>query len=176
MTMNYKEKLKEIKTLIFDVDGVFTDNSLYLIEGAQPMRKMSVKDGYALQLAAKNGYRIAIITGGRSESVKERFISLGLHEEDIFLGSHNKMEVFQGFMKKNDLDPSHVLYMGDDIPDYEVMKIVGLSCCPQDATADIKEVSSYVSFKDGGQGCVRDILEQLLRLNGQWRGANSHEW
>ncbi len=176
MSKNYKEKLKNISTLIFDVDGVFTDNTLYLQKGEQPMRKMNVKDGYALQLAAKNGFRIAIITGGRSQAVKERFEGLGLKSEDIHMGSQNKMAVFREFIEKNDIDPETVLYMGDDIPDYHVMKLVGLACCPQDATDDIKEVSHYVSFRNGGEGCVRDILEQLMRLKGHWLGANSHEW
>ena len=174
MAKNYKEKLKDISTLIFDVDGVFTDNTLYLIEGQQPMRKMNVKDGYALQLAVKCGYRIAIITGGRSEAVKERFESLGI--EHVYLGSHNKLQVFDSFIKENDLKTSEILYMGDDIPDHPVMKVVGLACCPQDATDAIKEVSDYVSFRKGGEGCVRDILEQLMKLNGQWLGPKSLEW
>ncbi|NND93599.1 MAG: HAD-IIIA family hydrolase [Flavobacteriales bacterium] len=174
MIKNYKEKLKDIDTLIFDVDGVFTDNSLYLLEGQQPMRKMNVKDGYALQLAVKCGYRIAIISGGRSEAVRERFEGLGL--KDIFLGSQNKMEVFNEYIKAKNLSAEQILYMGDDIPDFPVMKEVGLACCPQDATDDVKGVSDYVSYRKGGEGCVRDILEQLMRLNGQWLGPDSLEW
>ncbi|NNC82784.1 MAG: HAD hydrolase family protein [Flavobacteriales bacterium] len=174
MTKNYKEKLKDIQTLIFDVDGVFTDNTLYLIEGQQPMRKMNVKDGYALQLAVKSGYRIAVITGGRSEAVRERFLGLGV--QDVFMGSQNKLAVFDQYISEHELDPTHILYMGDDIPDRSVMKIVGLACCPQDATDAVKEVSDYISYRKGGEGCVRDILEQLLRLHGHWLGPNSKEW
>lgn len=174
MIKNYKEKLKDIDTLIFDVDGVFTDNTLYLLEGQQPMRKMNVKDGYALQLAVKSGYRVAIITGGRSEAVRERFEGLGL--KDIFLGSQNKIKVFNEYIESNGIKKENILYMGDDIPDYPVMKEVGLACCPQDATDAVKEVSHYVSYRNGGEGCVRDILEQLMRLNGQWLGPKSLEW
>lgn len=175
MIKNYKEKLKEIKTLIFDVDGVFTDNSLYLLEGQQPMRKMNVKDGYALQLAVKTGYRIAIISGGRSLAVKERFEGLGI-QEDIHLGAHDKLKVFKDLVAKHDLDLETILYMGDDVPDREVMKLVGLACCPQDATETVKEVSDYISPRKGGEGCVRDILEQLLRLHGHWLGSESSNW
>ena len=174
MSKNYKEKLKEIKTLIFDVDGVFTDNSLYLLEGQQPMRKMNVKDGYALQLTVKTGYRVAIISGGRSEAVRERFEGLGL--KDIHLGAHDKVKVYKEFMEKYAVDPETVLYMGDDIPDREVMMHVGLACCPQDATDAVKEVSHYISPRKGGEGCVRDVLEQLLRLHGHWLGDKAANW
>lgn len=172
--MNYKEKLRDIKTIIFDVDGVFTDNSLYLIEGSQPMRKMNVKDGYALQLTVKKGYRIAVITGGRSEAVKERFESLGV--KDIYMGSSNKTVAYESFLSKHNVNESQVLYMGDDVPDLPVMKRVGLACCPKDATESVKEMSSYISFCNGGEGCVRDILEQLLKLNGEWLNEEDHNW
>jgi 3-deoxy-D-manno-octulosonate 8-phosphate phosphatase (KDO 8-P phosphatase) len=174
MSRNYKEKLKDIKTLIFDVDGVFTDNSLYLLEGVQPMRKMNVKDGYALQLAVKTGFKVAIISGGKSLAVKERFQGLGLTE--IHLGSQDKMKVYTAFVAKYDIDPDSILYMGDDVPDREVMKLVGLACCPQDATDSIKEVSHYISPRKGGEGCVRDVLEQLLRLHGHWLGSEAAHW
>ena len=172
--MNYKTRLKTIDTLIFDVDGVFTDNTLYLLEGQHPMRKMNVKDGYALQLVVKLGYRVAIITGGKSNAVKERFEGLGI--KDIYMGSHNKMNVYNSYIKEYGIDPSSVLYMGDDIPDHDVMSKVGLACCPQDAAEAIKNVSHYISPYGGGKGCVRDVLEQLLRLHGHWLGDVSKEW
>jgi len=172
--MNYKSKLKEIDTLIFDIDGVFTDNTLYIMEGQEPMRKMNVKDGYAVQLAVKKGYRIAIITGGRSEAVKERFNGLGVM--DVFLGSHDKVKVFKNYCKSHSVDPEKVLYMGDDIPDIPVLVNVGLACCPQDASEGVKAICSYISPLKGGQGCVREILEQLLRLNGHWQIDEDHIW
>lgn len=175
MSKNYKEKLKGIKTLVFDVDGVFTDNSLYLLEGQQPMRKMNVKDGYALQLAVKTGFRIAIISGGRSIAVKERFEGLGI-KEDIHLGAHDKLSVFNEFVAKHELETESILYMGDDVPDRGVMQLVGLACCPQDATEAVKEISHYISPHKGGHGCVRDVLEQLLRLHGHWLGSASANW
>lgn len=174
MSKNYKTKLKDISTLIFDVDGVFTDNSLYLIEGQQPMRKMNVKDGYAVQLAVKKGFRLAIITGGRSEAVRERFQGLGL--EDIYIGASDKVAVYEEFIAKQGLAPEQILYMGDDIPDRGVMQRVGLACCPQDATDAVKEVSHYISPRKGGEGCVRDVLEQLLRLHGHWLSEEAAIW
>lgn len=174
MSMNYKTRLKDIDTLIFDVDGVFTDNTLYILEGEQPMRKMNVKDGYALQLVAKKGYRIAIITGGRSEAVKERFESLGV--QDIFLGSSNKSIVFDAYVKEHGIDLKKVLYMGDDVPDLPVMRQVGLPCCPQDATEAVKAICSYISPIDGGRGCVRDVLEQMLKVKGEWMVDTDHVW
>ena len=172
--MNYKEKLKEIDTLVFDVDGVFTDNSLYILEDVQPMRKMNVKDGYALQLAVKKGYRVAIISGGRSEAVRQRFQALGL--EHINLGAQDKISVFHRFLEETGARPENILYMGDDVPDIPVMKQVGLPCCPQDATEAVKRISTYISPIKGGEGCVRDILEQLLKLNGQWLNKDAHTW
>jgi 3-deoxy-D-manno-octulosonate 8-phosphate phosphatase (KDO 8-P phosphatase) len=172
--MNYKTKLKEIDTLVFDVDGVFTDNTLYIMEGQEPMRKMNVKDGYAIQLAVKKGYRIAIITGGRSEAVAARFKGLGVN--DVYLNSHDKLKVFKDFCKTHNVNPTNVLYMGDDIPDIPVMMNVGLACCPQDASEGVKAISSYISPVKGGLGCVREVLEQLLRLNGHWQADEDHIW
>ena len=172
--MNYKSKLKDINTLVFDVDGVFTDNTLYIMEGQEPMRKMNVKDGYAVQLAVKKGYQIAVITGGKSEAVKARFNGLGVL--DVYLNSSDKMKVFKEFCAAKKVDPDKVLYMGDDIPDIPVMVNVGLACCPQDASEGVKAISHYISPISGGQGCVREILEQLLRLNGHWQADEDHVW
>ena len=174
MEKSYKEILKDITTVIFDVDGVFTDSSLYLFPGHPPVRKMNVKDGYALQLAIKKGYNIAIITGGNSEEVKVRFEGLGL--KDIFLSSHDKIAVFEKYIAEKGITAEEVLYMGDDIPDLPVMKRVALPCCPNDADSSIREASKYVSPKKGGEGCVRDVLEQLMKLNGQWLSEGADKW
>jgi 3-deoxy-D-manno-octulosonate 8-phosphate phosphatase (KDO 8-P phosphatase) len=174
MAKSYKEKLKDITTFIFDVDGVFTDGSLYLVPG-EMARVMNVKDGFAVQLAVKKGLRLAIITGGNSELVKSRLEGLGIPE--VYLSCHDKMAVFQEYLKKHNLDASEVCYMGDDIPDYDVMKIAGLSVAPHDACAEVKSVSHYISDKDGGKGCVRDILEQAMKVKGLWmKGTESHQW
>lgn len=174
MATSYKEILKNITTCIFDVDGVFTDGDILLMEGMPPVRKMNAKDGYALQLAVKLGYRIAIISGGTSEEVRVRFEGLGL--TDIFLGAHNKTVVFDAYIAEHGLSESEILYMGDDIPDHPVMRRVGLPCCPADAVSEIREVSKYVSFQPGGRGCVRDVLEQLMKLNGDWMSEKAMEW
>jgi len=174
MASSYKEKLKEITTFIFDVDGVFTDGSLVLVPG-EMARVMNVKDGFAVQLAVKLGLRLAIITGGSSEIVKERLQGLGIKE--VYLRCHDKMEVFNKYLSDHDLTPDEVCYMGDDIPDYHVMKTAGLSVAPNDACEEIKSISHYVSDKKGGKGCVRDILEQAMKVKGLWMAdERSHKW
>ena len=174
MAKSYKEILKNITTFVFDVDGVFTDGSLILVPG-EMARVMNVKDGFAVQLAVKKGLKLAIITGGSSEIVKERLEGLGI--KDVFLKCHNKLEVFQNYLNDNDLTASEVCYMGDDIPDLEVLKIAGLAVCPHDACPEIREVSHYVSDKNGGKGCVRDVLEQAMKLKGIWlNDAESSRW
>ena len=171
---NYKERLKEINTFIFDVDGVFTNSIVYLMPGGAQVRTANVRDGYAVQLAVKKGYRIAIITGGNSPEVQQRFEGLGV--EDVYLGSSNKVEVFNSFKEKYGLSKENICYMGDDIPDWKVMHLVGLPSCPADAAAEIKAISEYVSPKNGGEGCVRDIIEQTLRVQGKWFDDDSHQW
>lgn len=161
-----------MKAMAFDVDGVFTDNSVILLPGEQPLRIMNVKDGYALQHAVKMGYHIAVITGGKSEAVRERFKNLGV--KDIYLGCSRKIEAFEEFIHMYDIDPKTMLYMGDDVPDYEIMKQVGLPTCPADASEDIKAISMYVSPHKGGHGCIRDILEQLMKIQGKWYDPDSH--
>lgn len=159
---------------MFDVDGVFTDGSVFLIENGQPIRRMNIKDGYAVQLAAKKGFRIVIISGGRSEAVKTRLKGLGI--ADVFLGVSDKMETFNDYLNDNNIDPSTVLYMGDDIPDYAVMKKAGVPVCPSNAATEIKEISVYVSPIAGGYGCVRDVIEQTLRVQGKWMDKDAHQW
>ena len=171
---NYKELLNHIDTFIFDVDGVFTDGIVYLMGGGDQIRTANVRDRYAVQLAIKKGYRIAIITGGDSKEVETRFNGLGV--TDVFLSSSNKVKVFNDYCEKHNLKPEQICYMGDDIPDWKVMHLVGLPACPADAAPEIKSFSKYISPKNGGQGCVRDILEQTMRVQGKWFDEDSHHW
>ena len=159
--------LTKIKGLAFDVDGVLSTNFVLLDEdGGQPRRTANIKDGYALQLAVKQGLNIAIITGGRSEAVRTRYLALGVM--NIFMGAGVKIQCFDQWLEESDLQPEEVLYMGDDIPDYEVMSRCGCACCPADACAEIQAISLYVSHRKGGHGCGRDVVEQVLRAQGKW--------
>lgn len=171
---NYKELLGGISTFVFDVDGVFTGNTVYLMPGGEQMRTANVRDGYAVQLAVKKGYRIAIITGGNSEEVRRRFEGLGV--TDIYLRSSNKVKVFNDYITQHEIDPRTVCYMGDDIPDWQVMHLVGLPACPADAAPEIKSFCSYISPRNGGDGCVRDILEQTMKVQGKWWTDEGFEW
>ncbi len=171
---NYKQLLSKIKTLIFDVDGVMTNGIIFLGPGGEMLRNMNVKDGYALHLAVKKGYRIIIISGGTSESVRQRFEQLGV--KDIFLGVGHKILVFDELIRKYNIDPDHILYMGDDIPDYEIMSKVGVPVCPSDAAEEIKAVSKYISPHKGGEGCVRDVLEQVMKVQDTWFDEDGFRW
>lgn len=171
---NFKEELNHIKAFVFDVDGVFTDGKIFLTGDGAQMRNMNVKDGYAVHHAIKKGYKIGIITGGTCESIRHRFESLGV--EDIYISSHNKMEDYHHFLKKYDLADENILYMGDDIPDYQVMKKVRIATCPNDASPEIKEIADYVSHKNGGTGCIRDVIEQTLKTQGAWFGQDAFVW
>jgi 3-deoxy-D-manno-octulosonate 8-phosphate phosphatase (KDO 8-P phosphatase) len=171
MEKNYKEYLNDITTFVFDVDGGFTDGSVMITESGDMLRSMNVKDGYALKTALLCGYRVCIITGGSSEGVRKRFEGLGVN--DIHLGAHQKLEVFEGFLKKYNLTTDEILYMGDDLPDIPPMGQVALPCCPQNAVPEVKEASRYISHKDGGKGCVRDVIEQVLKVRGDWHGNYS---
>lgn len=163
---NYKELLKHINTFIFDYDGVLTDGSLITTSDGEVHRISNVKDGYALQLAYKKGYRVAVISGARSDSIMHRMKALQI--TDVFLGVERKQDVYREYLKKNNLKPEQVLYMGDDIPDYKVMLEAGVSSCPADAAEEIKSVSKYISHFNGGKGCVRDVIEQVLKVQGKW--------
>ena len=171
--MNYKEKLKDITTFILDVDGVLTDGKVYLLK-EEVVRALNSKDGYALQYASKNNYDIFIITGGYSEDLKKRLIDLGI--KDVFLRSSKKIDVYNGIKEKYGIEDKQVLYMGDDIPDIPVLKIAGVSCCHQDAAIDVKEIVDYHSPLDGGKGCVREIIEQTLRVQGTWLNDKAYHW
>lgn len=170
---SYKEKLPRIKTFIFDVDGVLTSGEVILTDG-KVIRTMHSKDGYAIQYAVKMGYRILIITGGNSVDVKERLLGLGIDE--VFLSSHDKVEVYNHCKAKYGFKDDEVLYMGDDIPDYKVMQMVGVATCPQDSAVEIKSISDYQSPINGGKGCVRDVIEQTLRSQENWFTEKAFAW
>lgn len=159
--------LTRIKAMAFDVDGVLSSSNVVLMEGAvQPCRTANIKDGYALQLAAKQGLQLAIITGGRSEAVRQRYTGLGI--QNVFMGVSVKLACFNDWLDESGLLAEEVLYMGDDIPDYEIMQVCGCACCPADAAHEIKETACYVSSCKGGEGCARDVIEQVLRAQGRW--------
>lgn len=163
---NFKQKLTRIKTLLFDVDGVLTNGQVFLMENGEFVRNMNSKDGYALQLAVKKGYKIAIITGGNSQTVKKALQSLGI--EDVFLSQSDKLQCYKDYINEHSLNEEEILFMGDDLPDYEVMKRVGIAACPNNAAHEIKEISIYISNRNGGEACARDIIEQIMRSQGTW--------
>ncbi|MEN8777351.1 MAG: HAD-IIIA family hydrolase [Polaribacter sp.] len=166
MEISYKQILPKINTFIFDVDGVLTNGTLTIMPDGELVRHMNVKDGYAMKNALNKGFRVCIISGGTNEGVRNRLQALGI--EDVFLGAHDKIKQYNELIKKYNLKPENVLYMGDDVPDYPVMKLVGLSACPNDAVREIQQVSKYISDKKGGEGCVRDVIEQVLRVQNKW--------
>jgi len=168
MEKSYKEYLHHITTFIFDVDGVLTDGTVTVTTTGEMLRKMNVKDGYALKTAVDKGYNVCVISGGSNEGVRIRLRTLGITE--IYLGSHNKVEQLKEYLDANTIKAENVLYMGDDIPDVPVMKLIGLPCCPQDAVPEIKELSKYISHKNGGKGAVRDVIEQVLKVQDKWNG------
>lgn len=172
--MNYKEDLKKIRTLIFDYDGVLTNGVVLITNSGDQLRTGHVKDGYALQLAVKTGLRVVVLSGGFSESVKHRCKALNL--TDVFLGIENKIAAFKEYVATHDLKLDEILYMGDDIPDYQVMKVVGMPVCPADAAEEIKSISRYISHFKGGEGCVRDIIEQVLKVQGNWFTDSAFHW
>ncbi len=165
---SYKEYLEHITTFIFDVDGVLTDGSVMITSSGEMLRTMNIKDGYALKTAVDAGFNVCIISGGSNEGVRIRLKGLGI--TDIYLGAHNKIEQLDDYFSKKGVQSEHVLYMGDDIPDYPVMKGIGLPCCPQDAVPEIKSISKYISHKKGGKGAVRDVIEQVLKVQDKWNG------
>lgn len=169
-----KKLLHGVKAFAFDVDGVFTNGAVMLHPGGEFIRMMNIKDGFAVQHAVKMGYPIAIISGGTSGMVRKRFKSLGV--KDIYMKSANKIEAFDTFLAKYQLQPADILYMGDDLPDYEVMKKSGFPACPADAAEEIRQLSFYTSHRNGGEGCVRDVIEQVLRLHGKWMNDFSFTW
>ncbi len=165
---SYKEYLININTFIFDVDGVLTDGTVTITTSGEMLRTMSIKDGFALKTAVNAGFNVCIISGGSNEGVRKRLQGLGV--TDIYLGAHNKIEQLNDYLEKKNVKASDVLYMGDDIPDFPVMKLAGLPCCPQDAAPEIKAISKYISHKNGGKGAARDVIEQVLKVHNKWNG------
>jgi 3-deoxy-D-manno-octulosonate 8-phosphate phosphatase (KDO 8-P phosphatase) len=164
--MNYKEIMNHIDTFIFDVDGVLTDGTVHISPSGEMLRQMHIRDGFAMKAALESGYNVCIISGGSNEGVRIRLRNLGI--TDIHLGVPDKVETFKDYCQDYSIDAKKVLYMGDDIPDFHVMQLVGLASCPQDASPEIKAISGYISHKNGGKGAVRDVIEQVMRVQGKW--------
>ncbi len=158
--------MNDITTFILDVDGVLTDGTIHVTQTGEMLRHMHIRDGYAMKAAVENGYTVCIISGGSNEGVRIRLRNLGI--TDIHLGVPNKVETFKEFTELYNIKPEQVLYMGDDIPDFHVMKLVGLPTCPQNAVPEIKNISKYISHINGGKGCVRDVIEQVMKVQGKW--------
>jgi len=169
-----KELFNQVKAFVFDVDGVFTDGQVYLLPGEDFIRAVNIKDGYAIQYCIKMGYKVCIITGGVTREINARFVRLGV--TDIYMGSSNKLEKFEAFRGKYGFNYNDMLYMGDDLPDYPVMEKVGVPVCPSDAAAEVKQVARYVSPLPGGKGCVRDVIEKVLTVQGKWFTKDAFEW
>ena len=166
MPKSYKEIMNDITTFIFDVDGVLTDGSVHITETGEMQRIMNIRDGFAMKAALESGYNVCIISGGNNAGVRIRLQNLGI--KDIHLSSPDKVVTYNDYLKKYNIKAENVLYMGDDIPDYHVMKLVGLPTCPQDAVPEIKAISNYISHVNGGRGAVRDVIEQVMKVQGKW--------
>jgi len=165
--MNVLEHFQDISTFVFDVDGVLTDGSVLLLDNGLQARTMNVKDGLALQMALKNGYNVVIVSGGSSAPVIQRLQYLGLTE--INLGLEDKLKFMETYVEQNNLKWNQILFMADDLPDIPVLEKVGLPCCPADAAIEVRTISKYISSVDGGHGCVRDVIEKVLKLNNHWK-------
>ena len=171
---NFKEDLARVKAFVFDIDGVLSLQTIALNAFGVPSRTVNLRDGYAIQLAVKKGYKVGIISGSKSKEYQKRLKRLGV--TDVYLNSRLKINRFNDFLEKYHLPESEVLFMGDDIPDFEVMKKAGIPVCPSDADSEIKELASYISDKKGGEGCVRDVIEQVLRLHENWMDPDAFTW
>lgn len=171
---NFKEELGNLKAFVFDIDGVLSTQTIALSVWGVPLRSVNLRDGYALQLAVRKGYHVGVISGANSKEYVKRLKSLGIN--DIYLNSRTKKESLEELVRKWNVDLKDVLYMGDDIPDFEVMKMVGLPACPADADSEIKQISVYISDKRGGEGCVRDVIEQAMRLHNKWMDHEAFSW
>ena len=163
---NVLREFRNIHTFMFDVDGVMTNGELLITEKGELLRKMNVRDGFAIKRAIEEEFRIIVITGGSSKGTIERLHALGIR--DVIYGAHNKLKHYEALLDQYDLQEEGILFMGDDLPDYEVMRRVGLACCPNDAAPEIMSISKYISPYKGGEGCVRDVLEKVMKLNGVW--------
>ena len=172
--MNYKTKLAHIELFAFDYDGVFTDGIVLLMPDGSEARQASTRDGFAVQWAVKQGLKLALLTGGNEKSVATRMMKLGV--EEVHLGCEDKFESLKALCEKLQIPLDKVAYMGDDIPDIVAMREVGLAVCPEDAVEEVRNIAHYISPKGGGKGCVRDLLEQAMRLKGVWSSENAHKW
>jgi len=168
--LNFKQLLTRVTTFMFDIDGVFTDGKVLVMENGEVIRNLYGKDGYAIHLAVSKGYRIVIISGGNNLAVKNALSRAGI--KDIFINQHDKMACYKNYVEVNNLKDEEIVYMGDDLPDYAIMSEVGLAVCPKDSVPEIKEICKYVSGRNGGEGCVRDIIEQVLKSQGNWEIRN----
>ncbi len=164
--LDYKSKLEQIKAFAFDVDGVFTNGMVLVSESGDLLRSYNAKDGHAVRMAAEHGYAVAIITGGSSATIHKRFHPLGVF--DIYLKSFYKLPDFEHFCTKYNLQPQEVLFMGDDIPDIDIMRHCGIACCPADAVPEVKAAAHYISSQNGGDACVRDVIMQVMKVQGKW--------
>lgn len=164
--MHYLKRFPTLKAFAFDVDGVLTDGNVTIMPSGEMVRTLNVKDGYAIKTAVQKGFYLAAITGGRNEQLKDRLKALGVH--DVFLSASAKLEALDTFCLSYDLKPDEVLYMGDDLPDYEILNAVGVSSCPADAAHEIREICQYISPFNGGKGCIRDVIEKVLRTQDKW--------
>jgi 3-deoxy-D-manno-octulosonate 8-phosphate phosphatase (KDO 8-P phosphatase) len=171
---SFLTKLKDITTLIFDVDGVLTDGTVFVTETGEQSRAFNIKDGYAMQLAVKCGYNVCAISGSRSKTAIYRLNSLGV--KDVFLGAHVKADKFKVYIEEKSIRATNVLYMGDDIPDLGVMKLVGLPVCPADAVEEIKAISAYISPFLGGRGAARDVIEKVMKVQDKWMSEEAYSW
>lgn len=166
MAKSYKEIMNDITTFIFDVDGVLTDGSVQVAPNGEMLRTMNIRDGFAMKAAIESGYNVCIISGGNNEGVRTRLKNLGI--TDIYMAIPNKVDCFKEYCELYSISSENILYMGDDIPDFHVMKLVGLPSCPQDSCPEIKAISSYISHINGGKGAVRDVIEQVMKVHGKW--------
>jgi 3-deoxy-D-manno-octulosonate 8-phosphate phosphatase (KDO 8-P phosphatase) len=164
--MSFLQLFKNITTFVFDVDGVLTDGTILVFDSGEQVRRMNIKDGYALQLAVKKGYRVAVISGAKSDGVRIRLNKLGI--TDVFMQEGNKKARLESFIREKNISWKEVLFMGDDVPDYSVMQASGISCAPADAASSIRDMAKYISPFRGGEGCARDVIEKVLRLNDHW--------
>lgn len=170
----WEKRLKNVNTLIFDYDGVMTDGTVYMDSNGDPLRTSNVKDGYALQLAGKQGFHLAVISGAVVTNITKRLNMLGV--SDVYTGIPDKVVKLEEYMAQYGLKPEQIVYVGDDIPDIKVMRRVGVAACPADAAPEVREICHYISERRGGQGCVRDIIEKTLKLQGKWMTAEAFSW
>ena len=171
---NFNDLLSKVTTFVFDYDGVMTDGTVFSDHNGYPWRATNVKDGYALQLAVKLGYKVAVISGAICPSMEVRMNSLGV--SDVFTGATNKLLKLEEYMNRKGLYPEEIVFMGDDIPDLQVMKGVGVPACPADAAPEVKEISKFISERPGGKGAVRDVIEQTLKVQGKWMTEEAYSW